>query len=44
MFIIKANIKEKKVFIIDSYNNIFKIIIIKTLNIILNYIENISFY
>jgi len=36
MFIIKANIKEKKVFIIGSYNNTFKMTVLKTLKIILS--------
>jgi hypothetical protein len=43
MFIIKADIKEKKVLIIGSYNNTFKIIIIKILKIILSRVQNINF-
>jgi hypothetical protein len=38
MFIIKVNIKEEKVFIINFYNNISKIIIIIILRYILRYI------
>ena len=36
MFIIKADIKEEKAFIIGFYNDTFKIIILKTLRIILS--------
>ena len=43
MFIIKADIKEEKALIIGSYNNTFKIIVLKTLKIILSRIQNINF-
>jgi hypothetical protein len=43
MFIIKTDIKEEKTLIIGFYNNTFKITILKTLKIILNYIQNINF-
>jgi len=39
-FIIIMNIKEKRIFIIKSYNNIFNIAIIKTLKTMLRLIRN----
>jgi hypothetical protein len=36
MFIIKADIKESKAFIISFYNDTFEITVLKTLKIILN--------
>ena len=41
-FIIIINIKEKKVFIIRFYNDIFNIAIIRTLKIILKLIKNVN--
>ena len=42
MFMIIIDIKEERVFIIRSYNNIFNIAIIKTLKIILRLIRNVN--
>jgi len=38
MFIIKADIKEEKAFIIGFYNDTSRITVLKTLKIILNYV------
>jgi hypothetical protein len=43
MFIIKADIKKEKAFIIKSYNNISEIAIITILRLILKPIRNINF-
>ena len=43
MSIIKADIKEEKALIIGSYNNTFKMAVIKTLKSILSYVLNINF-
>jgi len=43
MSIIKADIKEEKALIIGSYNNTFRITVLKTLKIILSRVQNASF-